>query len=231
MRVMPLVTRPCAWLLEPQLSGLQARPADGRPLSIGTEGQIDLDLAAFAYELAGIVGRLPNADAASEWERMTVAVGVSRSGTAVPEAINRSGRPSSPPLLAPVWSGRYRQTDMQLTLRVERQTGADFLGEIEYDHGALTEVAGRIEGGDAGSSAPGLVVVFSETRIVRDGKRPISLDGEYRASISGDRMTGGWFSGGVLKGDFVLVAGDKRQKQLDGDTVKKVPLSRRSPRE
>jgi hypothetical protein len=84
MRVLPLVARPCAWRLELRLSALQARPSDGRPLSTGTEAQIDLDLAGFTYELAALVGTL-NADAAVEWERMVTTGDRSTADTTIHE--------------------------------------------------------------------------------------------------------------------------------------------------
>jgi hypothetical protein len=51
LRVIPLIVRACAWKRIPWLSSLQARPKDGRPLSSGTEYQIDADLASLAEEI------------------------------------------------------------------------------------------------------------------------------------------------------------------------------------
>ncbi|MET0425900.1 MAG: toll/interleukin-1 receptor domain-containing protein [Actinoplanes sp.] len=59
MLVLPLIVRPCAWRLEEDLAGRQARPPAGRALSGLTESQVDAELAAFVYELAGMLGRLP----------------------------------------------------------------------------------------------------------------------------------------------------------------------------
>ncbi len=55
LRVIPLITRPCAWQVVKVLQGLQARPRDGRPLSGGTEHQIDADLANLALEINALL--------------------------------------------------------------------------------------------------------------------------------------------------------------------------------
>jgi hypothetical protein len=55
MRIIPLIIKPCAWKKVQWLSSLQARPKDGRPLSSGTEYQIDSDLASFAEEIETLV--------------------------------------------------------------------------------------------------------------------------------------------------------------------------------
>jgi hypothetical protein len=65
MDVLPLIVRPCAWHLEEDLAKLQARPTDGRPLSTGTDAQIDSDLSSFTYELAEKIGRSPVVSAGS----------------------------------------------------------------------------------------------------------------------------------------------------------------------
>jgi hypothetical protein len=59
MKVFPLIVRPCAWKIEEVLKKSQARPAGGRALSMGNEAQVDLDLAAFVYELTERVEQLP----------------------------------------------------------------------------------------------------------------------------------------------------------------------------
>ncbi|MCG3155790.1 MAG: hypothetical protein DKINENOH_02398 [bacterium] len=55
VRVMPLIVKPCAWQKVAWLGRIQARPKDGRPLSGGSEFQIDTDLANFAQELASLL--------------------------------------------------------------------------------------------------------------------------------------------------------------------------------
>lgn len=49
--VFPVVTRPCAWQRVKWLNQMQLRPLDARPLSSGSEYQIDADLAAIANEI------------------------------------------------------------------------------------------------------------------------------------------------------------------------------------
>lgn len=52
LRIIPLILRPCAWQRVKWLSSIQARPKDGRPLSGGSDYQIEADLAALANEAA-----------------------------------------------------------------------------------------------------------------------------------------------------------------------------------
>ena len=62
MRIYPIIVKPCAWQQVKWLSRLQARPKDGRPLSGGTDYQIDVDLAAIAQEIAASVKRAEGSD-------------------------------------------------------------------------------------------------------------------------------------------------------------------------
>ncbi|MCI0691685.1 TIR domain-containing protein [candidate division KSB1 bacterium] len=57
VRVIPVIIKPCAWQHVTWLKPIQARPKDGRPLSGGTDHQIDADLAALANEIAGLLKR------------------------------------------------------------------------------------------------------------------------------------------------------------------------------
>jgi hypothetical protein len=219
MRVLPLLARPCAWRLAEELVRLQARPADGRPLSTGSEAQIDLDLAAFVYELAGIVGAMPNAVAAHEWERMAITPEPLSGDTAILTRLGMALRTVGTYMLPALWHGEYSATRVRLTLRIARQAGPDFAGTLEYDHGGVTEISGRINTdthtlrddprwrGLGGWSD--LALVFREVRVVREGQRPFTLDGEYRAFVDRRRMFGGWFSQDALVGTFSFVAEDE----------------------
>ena len=57
LRVFPVILRPCAWKQVNWLARMQLRPQDARPLSAGTEHQIDADLTAIAEEVADIIRR------------------------------------------------------------------------------------------------------------------------------------------------------------------------------
>jgi tetratricopeptide (TPR) repeat protein len=57
VRVLPVIAKPCAWQHVPWLARMELRPKDARPLSGGTEHQIDTDLAAVANEIAAIIQR------------------------------------------------------------------------------------------------------------------------------------------------------------------------------
>ncbi len=51
VRIFPLVVEPCAWQAVKWLRAMNLRPTDGRPLSAGSENQIDADLAALTSEI------------------------------------------------------------------------------------------------------------------------------------------------------------------------------------
>jgi tetratricopeptide (TPR) repeat protein len=63
IRIFPIVIKPCDWEAVAWLRRMNLRPKDGRPLSGGTEHQIDADLAAIAKEVRlrlGNVTRVSN---------------------------------------------------------------------------------------------------------------------------------------------------------------------------
>jgi tetratricopeptide (TPR) repeat protein len=62
LRIFPIIVKPCAWQQVNWLARMQARPTDGRPLSAGSDYQIDADLAAIAEEIAALVRRAEPAD-------------------------------------------------------------------------------------------------------------------------------------------------------------------------
>jgi tetratricopeptide (TPR) repeat protein len=84
LRVIPLIVRPCAWQAVKWLSPIQARPKDGRPLSSATAHQIEVDLAALALEVAGIIRRAGPVTRGSK-------------GTIAPEKISLAKLPSTSP--------------------------------------------------------------------------------------------------------------------------------------
>jgi formylglycine-generating enzyme required for sulfatase activity len=51
VRIFPVIIKPCAWQMVDWLSRMQVRPTDGRPLSAGSEHQIDADLTAITTEV------------------------------------------------------------------------------------------------------------------------------------------------------------------------------------
>jgi TIR domain len=198
MDILPLIVRPCAWRLEEALEPLQARPTDGRALSLGSDSQIDSDLSAFAYELAARVGRSP------------AAVGVSHADKGRRErtdgAVNAVGE----------WAGYYNRT-RPVQLLIREVDGDKFRGQMEYlEEGTVTNVEGIIHDrwssddpiwaqvSGANHSGPWLAVSFHETGYESRGSSSISFAGEYRAIMKGDEMTGAWFSGTRLVGSLAL---------------------------
>jgi hypothetical protein len=184
MQVLPLVIRGCAWRLEEAVRGLQASPEDGRPLATGSDAQIDVDLANFAYRLAKLVG-------------------------------------SAPPAIQPgAWSGRYRDRD-ELLLTIDEVEGEVFKGRLEYvGTGTVSGVEGRslteeaqieelrrlvVRSSGTRSSGGWPAVTFRETGVLQEGAKQVWLEGEYRALVSPDAMTGSWYSDREgRKGDFTF---------------------------
>ena len=176
MDALPLIVRPCAWRLEEELARLQARPTDGRPLSLGSESQIDQDLSSFTYELAARVGKSPAAPVFSAQN---------------PPVSDRSGARSLTHVDGE-WIGLYNRT-RQIRLLIET-AGEAIRGTIEYpaegtvtlvqgaiypvwskDDPTWAQVTGEVEAGDS------VAVSFRETGYERKGSSSISFDGEYRA--------------------------------------------------
>jgi hypothetical protein len=213
MVVLPLIARPCAWRIAPELAELQARPVDGRPLSLGTEADVDRDLAAFVYEIAGRLQQLPGAVASEE-----VDSGRAR-GSGLPEAPTPSvaTRVSGSIEVGQRWVGVYHPTDRKLRFLVEVREEARFRGTLQYlDDGGVSEVEGHCRTvADAlvdqafqdlsdDTGVADLAVTFRESRISKPGTRRLELDGEYLALLSGERMKGAWRSQGKTRGHFEL---------------------------
>jgi serine/threonine protein kinase len=55
--ILPVIIKPCAWDAVDWLSRMQVRPKDGRPLSSGTDYEIDAALTALSKEVAAALNR------------------------------------------------------------------------------------------------------------------------------------------------------------------------------
>lgn len=198
MDILPLIVRPCAWRLEEALARLQARPSEGRPLSLGSDSQIDSDLSAFVYELAARVGKSP------------AAIRVSGADAARQAQAGVAANPIGE------WAGNYNRT-RPIRLLIRETEGQQFRGRMEYPaEGTVTTVEGIIhehwsqddpiwaQVSGAGNGQDCFGISFRETGYENKGSGSISFDGEYRALMKGDEMTGAWFSGTRLVGSFTL---------------------------
>lgn len=64
LRIFPVIVKPCAWQHVQWLVRMLVRPKDGRPISGGSEFQIDTDMTAIADEIISInkcSPKVPNA--------------------------------------------------------------------------------------------------------------------------------------------------------------------------
>lgn len=59
LRVFPIIIKPCAWDTVDWLRQMQSRPKDGRPLSAGTDHQIDTDLSSIVREVYHMLKSVP----------------------------------------------------------------------------------------------------------------------------------------------------------------------------
>ena len=96
MRIFPVVIKPCAWNQVKWLSQMNLRPEDGKPISGGTEHQIDTDLTNIANEVAEIINSFPE----KENEKGHSSIG--------PKKISLAKLPSSNPELF----GREKELEM-----------------------------------------------------------------------------------------------------------------------
>lgn len=195
MDVLPLLVRPCAWRLAPELARLQARPTDDRALSSGSASDVDLNLAAFTYELAA---------------KVDVSIRAAAGDRTLP---THSRGPHDP---IGVWAGYYNRV-RPLLLSVVEYAREQFWGRLEYpNEGTVTTVEGTLHRqlrandpvwarvGGAGGDAVHFGVVFREVRYEVRGGAVINFDGEYRALVIGREMIGGWFSGQQAVGSITL---------------------------
>ncbi len=164
MEVLPLIIRPCAWLLEEDLKQLQARPLEGRPLSTVSDAQIDLELAAFVYELAARIEKLSGSRTSKEFEAAERYRRLAEQGSSISGG-DQGGRRQSNAEISPTtftpfvntvmlripqsWTGIYynwtgiNDNRYPVTLKIREQTGERFQGSIDYtDDDTLTWVAG-----------------------------------------------------------------------------------------
>lgn len=205
MLVLPLIARPCAWRIAPQLQALQARPVDGSPLALRGQPEVDLALAGFVYELGDRLQQLPGRIASEERDRLRAS---EFSGP-----IFARGRSSSMTTLEPrvwsdqTWTGRYAATNWEITLRIKERIGwHSFLGTMECSDGSRTTLEGeRLNFYETpipdalrelvrDAKDPLSFLRFREVAIVRKGDRPVTLEGEYYAVVGDNEMSCVWQS-------------------------------------
>jgi TIR domain len=200
MLVLPLIVKPCAWQIEPNLSKLQARPFDGIALSQKSEAAADSALADFTYELARIIRKEPS-----------VAQLDVRDAAATPSWL-KVGR---------AWTGVYKPTNRQMRLVFSVETTKlRVRGTIEYvDTGTITGIEGRLltsreleqivplKLGESATTIDG-ALTFKETNQIQGGTRSADLSGEYIAAIRGRLLRAAWMSPEVPPQEFDLVCHD-----------------------
>ena len=226
MLILPVIARPCAWQLAPDLAQLQARPANGRPLSTGSDAQIDLDLTAFAYELASHLEPLSTDLAAHSWEtaeRFRHSRLPSDMSTTDQPLPNNGKSPARLPFLnVPLplsWTGSYLPSQsMQLTIQTVNDDRVQ--GTLTYLDGetvTVTRIDGRIAKDPRQIARDHIwrrinkvdlrqvecAIEFRETDYEQEGTKEVSFNGKYFGLVSNGTMVGVWAEDSV-HGGFAL---------------------------
>ena len=229
MLVIPLIIKPCAWQLEHDLEQLQARPANGRPLSTGVDPQIDLDLAAFVYELASYLK--PNSPSTHfvnlHWE-IAEQFRYSHFPNNISTIHQLSSKNNHTSTLFPFinkplplsWIGNYNP-DQELKLTILTVNQDRIKGIITYlndNDGGVTHMEGRV-GSDYSHLANDHIwtwikdkknvdlsqvecaIEFWETKYEQKGARGIDFKGSYFGLIINQTILGIWVRD-VLVGEF-----------------------------
>jgi len=218
MQILPLIARPCAWRIVPELAALLARPTDGRALSVCSDAEIDLALTEFVYELADRLKQLPP-QVARERELLRAAT-ETRADTHSSSTPNGSRQttytPEAPIEQGKVWVGMYHPTERVLELAILELAGERLVGEIKYDDGSVTEVEGKWQvppvpfvHAQLRALANGMqkiagTLTLRELRLTISGSRPPQLGGEYHALVTEVLIIGIWLSHGCVQGNFEL---------------------------
>ena len=193
LEMLPLIVRPCAWQLEKSLAGRQARPTDGRALSLSSDSQVDLSLSDFTGELSQMVSK-----ASAEGRSLSPVVAS-----------------ELPPDPTGTWTGSYGRQEIRLVI-LQSQANS-FTGKMEYPNDRIeTIVQGFIHErcppndnrwikiNDEQSEVYRFAVSFKETGYAREGQGKIDFGGEYLAFAANDGIRGAWFAGDSLVGRFAL---------------------------
>ena len=217
MLVFPLITKPCAWRIDTDLAKLQARPTNDHALSLGTDGEVDSDLADFVYELAGLLGQVPSSVASDEVDRVR-SQNVRQGSNPV-----RPLRATNPAFggeewlkAGKAWIGVYRPTNRRMRLVIRAlEAQRVIVGTVEYpDEGTITQIEGNILDKSDIDGDPILVhaieprstidgaIVFREVGEVNRGSKPVDRNGEYRAIVVGTSMLGFWIPNGGTPKQF-----------------------------
>lgn len=220
MHVFPLLAKPCAWRLADELAQLQARPLNGRALSLGTEASVDSDLADFVYELAGLLGKLSSTVASEECDKTRSAIATSRPASLMPGYVERRGTDVSVWLrVGKRWTGTYPPTNRAMRLTVIALERSDTIrGNIDYpNENTRTEVEGSVLDSSiisSDSQFAALVpedqivdgaIIFRETCAIGPAGSSLNVQGQYRAVISGSRLFGSWSAPGIAPKRFEFV--------------------------
>jgi hypothetical protein len=117
-------------------------------------------------------------------------------------AADRPGE--APTSIGSSWRGIYNKKS-RIELHIHNWNGRQFTGTMVYpDSGTTTRTDGRIYGKDPDGN--GDLLVWEEQGYAQRGNRDIEFDGIYRASVSGSRMSGGWYRNNLLVAKFEMEA-------------------------
>ena len=145
-------------------------------------------------------------DPASGYQFLTLAEGAIHAilrRAQLPE--QRAGGKGLEPMVR-TWRGRYMDS-YEVELIIDAQSGNTFTGTMSYPgSGTVTGVAGEISGWSDARGKTSAQLRWRESGYESRGTREVDFEGEYRATMFGDRLRGAWFSGDREIGRFEMTA-------------------------
>jgi hypothetical protein len=219
--LLPVVARPCAWRLVDWLERRQCRPEGGRALSLGTEPEIDRDLALLTYEIGMLLGEAGSA-AVDEMARLSTESLDSTDRVTSPGP--SAAAPAVPGLAGQSWRGHYAAVAggarRSMVLSIETADRAAIHGQIRWpDENAVTALDGRLlttmsAASDPATWARALASAQQPLCTLRfadsdqRGGRQLQLGGDYRAVLQTDMaLFGFWYPSAASSepiGEFAL---------------------------
>jgi len=130
--------------------------------------------------------------------------GILRSAKIHASELNNARLATGPAPISFSWRGLYDQRFIIELLIDKWISSTEFEGEMNYpDSDTVTSITGYII-----TKTPAIertAITWQEKGYVR-GNRPIDFDGDYKATVSGNTMTGAWYKGDRRVAEFMFEA-------------------------
>ena len=111
---------------------------------------------------------------------------------------------SWPTAITRLWHGTY-DNRFPIALDIITWSGTSFDGTMTYpDADTVSTVSGTAEPVDGS-----VQLTWKELAFVREGRRPVDLNGSYAATVSGNTMDGAWYQANRRVARFTMTASDR----------------------